>query len=317
MLKLPLAQNAVDRDYLSRESVSAVSDILLQPNVRVLPMLNGEVPTTGVHSGNPELVYFDAERIASYENLIYLGKSELETDYVSYGAPILLAILNRDLVAELGLDEFEWHGLRKTGAGLNPLDAGVYTQALAINNWHQSHQFCPGCGSATEIIKAGWSRKCLADGQEIFPRTDPAIIVGVIDQQERILLGSQGSWGENRWSILAGFVEAGESLQAAVIREMYEEAGVRVTNPRYLGSQAWPFPASLMVGFFADLDPDHPDIEAVPDGIEIERLRWFSRAEIEAEADRLYLPSRLSISRAIIEHWFGAEIVCATDREGL
>lgn len=315
MLKLPLAQNAVDRDYLSRESVTALEDLLTEPNTRILPMLNGEVPTSGFHDGNPELVYFDPQRVSSFEQLVYLGKSELATDYVALGSPILLAIMSEGQVADLELDEFEWHGLRKTGAGLNPLDAGVYTQALAINNWHQSHRFCPRCGGPTTVIKAGWARFCSAEKSEIFPRTDPAIIVAVRDQDDRILLGSQGSWGENRWSILAGFVEAGESLQAAVVREMYEEAGVRVTNPQYLGSQAWPFPASLMVGFFADLDPNHQDIEAVPDGIEIEKLRWFSRGEIAAEAQNLYLPSKLSISRAIIEHWFGAEIFCATDRE--
>jgi NAD+ diphosphatase len=142
------------------------------------------------------------------------------------------------------------------------------------------------------------------EGREIYPRTDPAIIVGVVDDQDRILLGSQGIWEENRFSILAGFVEPGESLDAAVIREMAEEAGIRVKNPRFLGSQAWPFPFSLMVGYLAEYDGGL----LTPDGEEIVKLRWFSRAELKAEVGDLLLPGELSIARVIIEHWLGEKL---------
>ena len=147
------------------------------------------------------------------------------------------------------------------------------------------------------------------DDTQHFPRTDPAIIVGITDQDDRLLLGSQGVWEENRWSILAGFVEPGESLDAAVRREMREEAGVEVTDPIYLGSQSWPFPYSLMLGFSARALGQ--TVQA--DGVEIEKLRWFSRDELAAEAHEILLPTRLSIARAIIERWYGQQIISATE----
>jgi NAD+ diphosphatase len=153
----------------------------------------------------------------------------------------------------------------------------------------------------------------LADGTEIFPRTDPAVIVAVTDSDDRILLGSQGVWEQNRWSILAGFVEPGESLEAAVRREMFEEAGVVVGEPEYLGSQAWPFPYSLMLGFTARLATEFAAEHIEADGLEIEKLRWFTRAELIAEAPHLLLPARVSIARAIIERWLGESIDSATE----
>ena len=152
-------------------------------------------------------------------------------------------------------------------------------------------------------------RRCFKDESEHYPRTDPAVIVAIVDEQDRILLGSQGAWEDNRWSILAGFVEPGESLEAAVVREMFEEAGVIVEAPEYLGSQAWPFPYSLMLGFVAKAKTT----ELRPDGEEIEKLRWFSREELAAEAETLLLPNRISIARAIIEHWFGGELVSGSE----
>jgi NAD+ diphosphatase len=219
-----------------------------------------------------------------------------------------LAVLTEFGARQLEPNVEAWHGLRKTGAGLSARDAGLYAEALALANWHASHLHCPRCGSATNTSEAGWRRECPKDGHQIFPRTDPAIIVSVIDDQDRILLGSQGVWEENRWSILAGFVEPGESLAAAVQREVFEESGVRVVAPEYLGSQAWPFPYSLMVGFTARVDPEHKDLALTPDGVEIEKLRWFSREELAAEAGSLLLPGKLSISGALIEHWYGGPI---------
>jgi NAD+ diphosphatase len=132
----------------------------------------------------------------------------------------------------------------------------------------------------------------------------------VIDDEERILLGSQGVWEENRWSILAGFVEPGESLDAAVKREMFEESGLHVTQPQYLASQSWPFPYSLMLGFTARAEGDQ---HLKADGVEIEKLRWFTRAELQAEASQLLLPNRISIARAIIEHWYGGPLVSKSE----
>jgi NAD+ diphosphatase len=187
----------------------------------------------------------------------------------------------------------------------------LITQALALANWHATHQHCPRCGTPTVVEQGGWVRRCFKDDHQIFPRTDPAIIVNVVDSNDRLLLGGHPAWEENRWSILAGFVEPGESLTAAVEREIFEEAGVRVRDPHYLGSQSWPFPYSLMCGFTASLDETHhadADAALTPDGEEISRLRWITREELIAEAQQLKLPSANSIARALIEHWLGQKI---------
>jgi NAD+ diphosphatase len=129
--------------------------------------------------------------------------------------------------------------------------------------------------------------------------------VSVTDEQDRILLGSQATWDENRWSVLAGFVEPGESLNHAVLREVFEESGLRIKNPQYLGSQPWPYPHSLMLAFTAEVDPDFAHLAPTPDGQEIIRLRWFSRQDIVAEAGSIVLPGKSSVSHALITHWFG------------
>ena len=143
------------------------------------------------------------------------------------------------------------------------------------------------------------------DGSQVFPRTDPAVIVLITDHDDRILLGSNAMWENNRYSLLAGFVEPGESLEAAVLREMYEESGLRVTDPVYLGSQPWPFPASIMCGFTAKLADGQDASHLVPDGEEILDLRWFSRDELRGSLDSIILPGRSSIARAMVENWFG------------
>ncbi|MEN9707409.1 MAG: hypothetical protein RIS31_975 [Actinomycetota bacterium] len=284
-LSLPLAQSGLDRDYRFRDNPNWDSEIA--DTAEILIMHEGHVQL-GVAG---ELKLFSTDQLDSFEPLAYLGKDQ-ET-----GLAIILA--------ESPSVEGEWHNLRKSGLGLSPRDAAIFTQGLALYNWHKTHEFCPRCGTRTVVERAGWSRRCPADNSELFPRTDPAIIVGVIDSEDRILLGSQGVWEENRYSILAGFVEPGESLEAAVAREMQEEAGILVANPIYLGSQAWPFPFSLMLGYTAQ----YVGGTVVPDGEEIVKLRWFTKSELKAEAKTLLLPGKLSIARAIIEHWLGEELL--------
>jgi NAD+ diphosphatase len=312
-LDLPLARSAVNRDYLSRSKADLFEELIKNPKTKYLPLFDGKVLLNGPEDHpSPELRLFAAAELPTALYSVYLGAAE-GARHLEDGTPIVLNVYEAAQAEAIQQNPEAWVVLRKTGAGLSAFDAGIYAQALALFNWHKSHGFCPKCGVATEITEAGWVRKCLVDAHEVYPRTDPAIIVSVIDDQDRILLGSQGVWEENRWSVLAGFVEPGESLNAAVVREIYEEAGVKVVEPVYLASQSWPFPYSLMLGFTAKVDPDHSANELVPDGAEIEKLKWFSREEILAEAENILLPGRLTISRALIENWLGQKIISATE----
>lgn len=293
-LDLPLAKIALDRDYLSRTRPNLFAELWENPSTQVLAMWQGQVLLN--HDGS--LKFLPPSEVQSKELLVYLGKT------LSGNEPVVLAVFS-DEASDLALIEpSDWHHLRKSGMGLTSIEAAIFTQALALANWHTTHRYCSNCSGLTESTDAGWVRKCTLENREIYPRTDPAIIVGVVDDQDRILLGSQGVWEDNRFSILAGFVEPGESLDAAVIREMAEEAGIRVRNPKFLGSQAWPFPYSLMLGFLAEYDGGL----LTPDGEEIVKLRWFSREELKAEAESLILPGDLSIARVIIEHWLGEKL---------
>jgi NAD+ diphosphatase len=310
---LPLARSAIDRDYLTRKADDLFAHLQKDKAAKVLPIFNGKVLLVGEpNDESPQLRLFDTDEISQDCWLAYLGRA-IDDQEIAAGSAVILAVLNKQQADAIEPNEQSWHVLRRTGAGLSDFGAGLYAQGLALANWHSTHKHCPNCGSETVSTQSGWARACQKDLNELYPRTDPAIIVSVIDQQDRILLGSQGICEENRWSVLAGFVEPGESLTAAVIREMHEESGMHVVDPIYLGSQSWPFPYSLMVGFTAKIDPKHPEKDLVPDGEEIEKLRWFSREDLEREAKDLLLPGRLTIARALIEHWYGQKIISASE----
>jgi NAD+ diphosphatase len=196
--------------------------------------------------------------------------------------------------------------LRGIGGLLSPLDAELLVHAVALTNWHAGHQRCPRCGEPTEVVKAGAERRCVADGSAHFPRTDPAVIVLVTDPQGRALLGRQAGWPVGRFSTLAGFVEPGESAEHAVIREVAEESGLTVFDVRYLGSQPWPFPASLMLGFTARAEGRRPK----PDGDELVDVRWFDRTDYRdgVVAGSVVPPGGISIARRLIERWYGGPL---------
>ncbi|MGV8969338.1 MAG: NAD(+) diphosphatase [Microbacteriaceae bacterium] len=299
LTRLPLSRYEVDRDYLSRDNPDLIEQLLADPHTRVLPIFQGEA----LLSSSTTLALVPPEALPAAEYYVYLGRSLSTTSPEPVGTAILAAhVLDAGHLAEA-----EWGNLRTLGNRLSDRDAGIFTEALGIINWHQSHEFSPRTGVPTSVAKAGWVRVDPTNGSEIYPRTDAAIIAGIIDSDERLLLGSNALWESNRYSLLAGFVEPGESLEGAVIREIFEESGMRVIDPVYLGSQPWPFPASLMLGFIARLDPEVPS-ELVPDGTEILDLRWFSRAELRDALPEILLPGPTSIARAIIEQWYGAPI---------
>ncbi|MBT2494628.1 NAD(+) diphosphatase [Microbacterium sp. ISL-59] len=198
-----------------------------------------------------------------------------------------------------------WLGLRDLGGRIDGQETELLTGAIALAGWLRDAPFCPTCGGGTELRNGGWSRRCLVCGREHFPRTDPAVIVAVESRDgERLLLGANANWGGRMYSCFAGFTEAGESLESTVHREIEEESGVRLSSLRYISSQAWPFPRSLMVGFRAVVDDESA---ALADGEEIIDVRWFTRAEIGsalAGDGPVGLPGHASIARALIVDWY-------------
>lgn len=198
--------------------------------------------------------------------------------------------------------------LRTTIDTLTDVERAAALTAVALDNWHESHTHCPRCGQPTELARAGWVRRCPHDDSEHFPRTDPAIIALVVDDQDRALLGRRAVWPAGWYSTLAGFVEPGETFEQAVVREVAEEAGVTVPVDAvdYRTSQPWPFPCSIMIAFTASTYAQ----DSHPDGEEIAETRWFSRAEFAAaaQAGQLRIPPRISVAHHLIADWFGAAI---------
>jgi NAD+ diphosphatase len=239
---------------------------------------------------------------------VILGEQDGVAYWAVRGQPVLLE----------GDDPSEWFDLRARGAELDATSAGLMVSAVAVLGWHDTARFCGRCGSPTEPRNAGWLRVCLRRGHEEYPRTDPAIICLVHDggtgASARVLLARQPVWPVGRYSVLAGFVEAGESLEACLTREIAEEVGVMVSQIRYLGSQAWPFPRSLMIGFSAVADPEQP--LRLADG-EIAEAFWLTRAELRdalragdwrtGSGAPLLLPGPVSIARSMLESWASAD----------
>jgi NAD+ diphosphatase len=188
-------------------------------------------------------------------------------------------------------------GLREVGAALTDRDAGLFVTLVALTNWHATHTHCPRCGAPTRVTQAGWSRRCDVDDSQHFPRTDPAVIVLLHDGGDRALLGRQQVWPAGRYSTIAGFVEAGESAEQCVHREVLEETGVLVDDVIYRASQPWPFPASLMLGYEARVVGG--TVEAVDN--ELEDVRWFSRDELRSGSGTF--PPSASIAHWLITGW--------------
>jgi NAD+ diphosphatase len=202
--------------------------------------------------------------------------------------------------------------LRSAATRWPAFDSTVFAQARAMLHWQARHRFCSACGGPLAFVRAGWLGRCGQCGTEHYPRTDQAIIVAVSDG-ERLLLGRQRTWPARRWSVIAGFVEPGESLEQTVVREVLEETGVRVRASRYLASQPWAFPGSLMLGFLAEAGPDVPVA-----GDELEDVRWFDADTIRAGLARdwtaapgedeagIALSAPISIARWLIESWLSS-----------
>jgi NAD+ diphosphatase len=200
----------------------------------------------------------------------------------------------------------------RTAAMLMPHgEAAIFAQARSMLDWHARHGHCAVCGAATVLAKAGYCRQCPACGAEHFPRTDPVVIMLAI-KGDHALVGRQGGFPPRMFSALAGFVEPGESLEEAVARELYEEAGIRTGRVRYLASQPWPFPSSLMIACFAEA----LGYEIALDTDELEEARWVSKDEVRAalmgEGDWL-APMEVAIAHTLLAAWVSAPGVSAPD----
>ena len=283
-----LSRAGADRDAATRDDPAALA--LAWEQARVLVVSAGLVAVRD--DDRPRLLLVPASQAPEGER-VYLGRdAEGPLFAVSATLPELPGV--------------RVTGLREVGALLDDRDAGLLAHAVAVTNWHGAHPHCARCGAPTSPVRGGAVRRCTADGSEHFPRTDPAVIMLVHDGAQRCVLGRQASWPVGRFSTLAGFVEPGESAERAVVREVAEETGVQVEDVRYVASQPWPFPSSLMLGFTARCAPD---AEPRPADGELAEARWFSRDELRAAGtwssagSGLQTPSNVSIAAHLIRSW--------------
>ncbi|WP_345750917.1 NAD(+) diphosphatase [Microbacterium rhizophilus] len=290
----PVARAAVDRAAAERDDPELPDRARSDARSRVI-VVHGAVAARAA-GDSPRLHVVGPGDVPDGAEWGFLGRS-------AEGDAVLVAAFDPDAAAPID-PPGGWAGPRDIAAELEPDEADTLIVAVSLGRWLTGHRFCPACGGRAILRQAGWARRCEACGREHFPRNDPAVIVAITDpDRRRLLLGANAAWGGRMHSTFAGFVEAGESLETAIHREMREEAGVRLSSLRYQGSQPWPYPHSLMLGFEATaIDPD----DAHADGTEILTLRWFTRAEIAAAFDRrgdVRLPGRASIAHRLIRTW--------------
>ncbi|GAA2969836.1 NAD+ diphosphatase [Microbacterium terrae] len=291
----PLSVAGFDRAGDERAVAGLVDDLRADPRTRVLVIWGDRAPL----SAPGALEWSSAADAPAAAEWALLGRS-------ADGAALLIAVVAAD-APEPAPAPAGWAALRTVGGDLAADEASALVTAVALGRWLIDAPFCPECGTRTDLGDAGWSRRCPHCARQHFPRTDPAVIVAVTSaaDPDLLLLGSNALWGADRYSCFAGFVEAGESLEAAVVREVGEESGVAVGDVRYRGSQAWPYPRSLMLGFHATAIDDGA---AQADGEEIVAVRWFTRDEIGAALDGrsdITLPGAASIARRLIADWWG------------
>jgi len=297
--RLALSRSTVDRATLRRADGAWVEAAWADPRSRVLVVSDSQALVRSV-DGRQELVFVSSAEAPAGTKFL-LG---VDTDDVAYFGVTVPGGVSRVRSEE---DDVQPMSLRQVGAVLSDRDAGLLTHAVALANWHDTHTHCPRDGTPTVPAPAGHLTTCPTDGSEHFPRLDPAVIMLVTDPDDRCLLARNALWPKGRMSVLAGFVEPGESAEHAVAREVFEETAITVGHVRYLGSQPWPMPRSLMLGFQAEAAAGQ---RITVDAEEIGEARWFTRAEMLAAigTGELALAPTSSIARRLIEFWYGGEL---------
>ncbi len=288
------ADDPTDRVAVQREDPAWLDDRLRSPTTRIVAVASGRHPFVRADSGTRQPCYL----------------APRDLDGALPGEPILLGV--HEDITYFAVDVTEalppfpprvaLLRIREVITDLGHADSAVLAYANALVHWHRTHRFCGACGKPTESVRGGHVRRCTdgACGREHFPRTDPAVITLVIDG-DRCLLARRRDWAPGRRSTVAGFVEPGETLEHTVAREVFEEVGIRVGKVSYRGSQPWPFPQSLMLGFRAVAE----STDIAVDGDEIAEADWYSpeRIETDTAAGTLILPPFDSISRWLVDDW--------------
>ncbi|GAB2766141.1 NAD(+) diphosphatase [Nocardioides salsibiostraticola] len=297
---LALTQDPQDRIAVRRKDAEWLDSTWADPQTRVL-IVSG----TRIRPGDHGVVWARPEQ-APEGIKVLLGERRGATYFAVIASP------------ELAHAEPGWMPLRGLLPHLQTDQEGsapLLMHALGLAEWHWATRHCPRCGAGLTARASGHELVCTSCGRTQFPRTDPAVIMLITDgdpgsESERCLLGRQSVWPQGRFSTLAGFCEPGESLEDAVRREVFEEVGVVVGEVGYRGNQPWPLPASLMLGFFGRAATTEGAADIRVDQDEIEEARWFTRSEMlaEAQAGTIALPGGVSISRSLIEQWYGAPL---------
>ena len=298
--RLALSRSGVDRATDRRGDVEWLAEAWADPRTKVLVVRDAQALVT-TRDGQLELVFVPSAQAPEGTRFL-LGVDADGTAYFGVSGAVEAEPGNRsDSAAAKPM------ALRQAGALLSDRDAGLMTHAVALAYWHESHTHCPRCGTPTVPAPAGHLTTCPKDGSEHFPRLDPAVIMLVIDPDDRLMLARGALWPPGRMSVVAGFVEPGESAEHAVAREVYEETSIVVSQVSYLGSQPWPMPRSLMLGYEARAKGGQ---QIAVDQEEIGEARWFSRAELRAaiDAGEIGVAPSSSIARRLIEYWYGEEL---------
>lgn len=296
---LVLTGAGTDRDGERRADPDLLPALLADPATRVLATRAGRL---AMSEDETRLRFRDPERQDAHRLAIYLGRAR-GGDALGDGGTAYVGVVEETFAT----DPVEgWASLRSLAVVVPPAEAALAATLTALANWHATHVRCPRCGDPTAPVQSGWVRRCASDGSDHFPRTDPAVIMAVTDADDRLLLARGTGFTTTGMSVLAGFVEPGESLAGAVAREVHEEVGIGVTDVEYVADQPWPFPTGLMIGFRARARTTALRLQES----EIEAARWFTRAEFRQALDdgELHIAGRVSIARRLIEDWWGGPL---------
>lgn len=316
-----MASGQFDRDAVRRNDANYLNSLKNSPNTSyILVTARGEVAIKSTHVYGqaprggltpPDLANMEAEQLLelNHAQVAQLPFSPQEPYYLGkYGEKSYLAL--RVEVPSQRLEENRQHcfaPLRAVAGMLEPYQGELAAAAVALATWDKNTKFCERCGVSLKLACAGWEKHCTACAHITYPRTDPAIIVAITDDAERLLLIHGATWQPGRYSVVAGFVEAGESLEAAVAREALEETGIKVSQTSYCSSQPWPFPRSLMFAFTARAGGQQ---EPKADMQEVGHAFWASREEFTQLVleGKVIVPGRASSGHALVRAWYGREL---------